>query len=1822
MNHQQHINTRRMRKFFLFLFFSWGYSAWMQAQSLQAVASNTPPFTPQNLISNIFLGEGVEVTNITFLGDPLAVGYFTGGASAIGIERGIVITSGRAQTLNTNYGCDAEGSDFASYANNGAGVENNLQPLVTEDLNDVCSYRISFIPTSDTLRFRYCFGSEEYPEYSCSPYNDVFGFFIEGPNYPVPTNIAIIPGTALPVAINNIHPANSQYPNCNPYNAQYYNANGGNSQPTYDGFTDVFVAQAIVVPCQEYTITLSIADVSDDIFDSGVFLEAKSFGTGSLRVEVETASLDGTITEGCSAGAIRFSLPEPANAPYPIDFNVWGDAIDGIDYTDIPDNLVIPAGETELLLPIEAFQDNTPEATEFLAIDVQRDPCNRDTVYIFLRENTLVSPTLRPDTSICSGLTPLELDGTLPIPLPQPATFSNTNDLQVVPMNTPVFSNINVFGVQPVTLQDGVIRSVCFDLEHVWDDDIDAYLISPGGQFLELTTDNGGGGDNYIGTCFTPVSTNPIKGLGPGPSSPASYAPFTGDWKPEGFWSDLWGGPTNGQWRLQLLDDFGAQQWGTLQNWSITFEPTYKVNYAWSPSAGLDCPDCPVVQATPVQTTTYVVVATDSYGCEVSDSVRIEVVPTLPAPNLGCGNATFNSVTFVWDSLPSSLGYEISINGGPWTSVANDTFYTLSGLPPSSLINAEVRGINPFADCGATVASGTCVNCASPIVTVATVDALCHNSPDGQVTLTPDGALPPYTFRIGANSNATGVFTNLIGGDYAATVTDGLGCDTILNFTIHAPDSISPLLTVDQHVSCYNGNDGQLSINTIGGVGAPYMVNWSSGGPTGLTAGSYSVTVSDNNGCTATATATIIQPDELIINALSTPVRCFGTATGSVATNTQGGVSPYGFAWSGGMGSAPNLNNILAGTYTVTLTDANGCTDTQSVTVTEPNILTATVSTTPTDCSDSQDGTATVVPNGGVSPYFYLWNTQPSQNFATAINLEAQTYWVIVTDANNCTTSASATPNSPLPLTLNLNQTPASCYDGENGTATVVASGGNLGYSFSWNTQPVQNLATAIDLAAGAYTVTVTDIKGCTSSAEIVVDQPSALLLTGSSLPASCFGVADGYAKVDAEGGVQPYQYSWQPVGSSSAEVVNVTAGLYTVTVTDAHDCANTVTVNVEQPQAIVNNLSPDPVLCFDGATGSITVTTSGGAGGFQYYWTGPNSFVSAQQNISNLRNGTYFITITDANGCTLAQSVNVNQPAAPLAAILPVISDTICFDASDGEATITATGGTTPYQFLWSADGQTTQTIDNLLPAVYHVTITDGNGCTASDSTYVVQKNQLFVLLGEELPDCHDGSNGSAYVAFASYGSESIDPFMLNYSWSTSPVQYGAEAFGLSAEATYSILATDTDGCMAEQEITITNPPLLVAEVDSVLHVLCHGGSTGQALAIASGGSGEYTYFWSPGVDVQSERLGQGMEAGTYRVTVTDSHGCYIVNTVEIEQPSLVQLDLTPQHVLCYGQATGVVGTTSAGGTPPYAYLWSNGETATFAQNLPAGMHYLSLTDSNNCLLIDSVLVDQPDAPLEAEAVAHDVVCNGDRDGSIQITGQGGTPPYQYALNQNPYNGSSLQIGLTAGIYSPQIIDAHGCEFFLPEVEIEQRSAVEVELGPDITIELGQSAQLLAEISNAAAPWNISWSPEDSLWLSCLDCDNPSVDELYYQNTFDIYVVDSLGCVAEDRITIFVEKPRKIFVPTGFTPNSDLNNDMLWVHGQESALIHEFRVYDRWGELLYEAKNFRPNDEETGWDGQFRSKPCNPGVYIWVLEVEYLDGVRDVLKGHTTLIR
>jgi len=1494
--------------FFLFL------SQNADAQFLQTIdATNNGPYTPQSLISNVFLGGGVDVTSIVFSGSSRAVGYFSGGTQSVGIERGILLTTGYAADPAFGYGPTDFGNFLASNSNGSNANDQNLDDLASEPLNDVAVYTITFIPTSDTLRFRYCFASEEYPEYSCTEFNDIFGFFIQGPGYPTPTNIARVPNSNLPVSINNVHPLNTQnnpMPNpCLPFNAQYYNSNNTNNtmkQPVYDGFTDVFTAVAVVVPCQPYTIKLAIADISDSAFDSGVFLEAKSFGTTSLRVTLNTPSADGSIAEGCTPASISFSLGTPLTQNYPINLNLFGNATPGADFQNLPANLMIPAGQTTVTYPIAAIEDGIVEALETIAFDVQIDACNRDTVYLSFRDNPIVPPMLQ-DTSLCTAGSPIQLNATIPIPTPTPPNFSNIQDVPIPDDYPAVTSSVTVAGVQPTMLGPGSIRSVCVNIAHAYDDDLDLFLISPGGQVLELSTDNGGSGDNYTNTCFTPTAPTSINF--PGPQAPASATPFTGNFQPEGPWSDLWdtpNRPSNGVWSLQATDDFPSFV-GSILDWSITFAPSYEVTYQWASSPDITCATCPITLITPQVSSTYSVTATDIYGCTATDVMQVQI------------------------------------------------------------------------------------------------------------------------------------------------------------------NTLAATASVVENVSCFGDNDGSATVNT--NVGGANTYQWSDpAGQTTLNAsnlavGTYTVTVSNAGGCSASSTVSITEPPALALTVNAQDAACFGQPTGNATAQVVGGVTPYQYNWSNGLTIA-NPSALTSGTYTLTVTDANGCTEVGSIQVSQP-------------------------------------------------------------------------------IALQLN------------TAQV----GNV----------------------------------------------------------SCYNGADGQITVSGAGGAQPLSFNWSS-GQSTASATGLTAGSYTVTMTDGNGCSTTLQQNITQPVDLTAFATPKPVDCFGDNTGELHLDVTGGTPVYAAVWQGPSGFSATGTDLLNISAGNYTATVTDQKGCSKSLLATVTQPQA-VALTLPAVSDTICYGASNGSATVVAAGGTAPFNYSWDIGGQNGPTATGLSTREYRVTVTDAKGCSETATTKVPQKQELNTFVQPVLPKCHDGADGSASVQSAFYGVTPANINNFSFLWNTTPVQTNVTAQYLRADQSYTVTISDQDGCTAQYSFTMGNPTPIEAQITGKGDVKCNGEASGWAAAAAFGGSSPYTWFWA-GSATPTDSTGTGLSAGITRVTITDARGCEAVTTVTLSEPTLVQVALEAKDINCFGDQTGSAKAIASGGVPPYIYRWWNGRESSEIDGIGAGVFGMSVTDANGCTTPSLIEIRQPAEPLSSEIAIQEPRCFGDYNGRIIFTPTGGTPPYRYGLDNKPFNGSAIQIGLKAGFYEPKIIDNNGCITVLSPVEVTQKEQLSVDLGPDVRILLGQDTQLVAEVLNYQGNFDISWSPEDSVWLSCLDCLNPSVYSLQYNNYFEVFAIDSLGCRSTDQILVSVDKPRKVYVPTAFSPNGDLTNDLLLVHGQKSSKVLEFRIYDRWGEMVYEAKDFPFNDTNTGWDGTFRGQPLDPGVFVWVLEVEYVDGETEVYKGNTTLIR
>ncbi|MBK8846372.1 MAG: DUF11 domain-containing protein [Bacteroidetes bacterium] len=477
------------------------------------------------------------------------------------------------------------------------------------------------------------------------------------------------------------------------------------------------------------------------------------------------------------------------------------------------------------------------------------------------------------------------------------------------------------------------------------------------------------------------------------------------------------------------------------------------------------------------------------------------------------------------------------------------------------------------------------------VLSFTNVDVDCFGNSTGNASVSVSFGFAPYAY-LWSNGVTTSNNANIVSGTYIVTVTDSKGCTETGTVQVSQPNAQLVATCSGTPVSCKNGNDGSSSVTATGGT-SPYSYAWSNGASTSsnnnVPAGTYTATVTDANGCTATCSFTVTEPTQLVATCSGTPVSCKNGNDGSSSVTATGGTSPYSYAWSNGASTSSN-NNVPAGTYTATVTDANGCTATCSFTVTEPTQLVATCSGTPVSCKNGNDGSSSVTATGGTSPYSYAWSNGASTSSNN--NVPAGTYTATVTDANGCTATCSFTVTEPTQLVATCSGTPVSCKNGNDGSSSVTATGGTSPYSYAWSNGA--STSSNNNVPAGTYTATVTDANGCTATCSFTVTEPTQLVATCSGTPVSCKNGNDGSSSVTATGGTSPYSYAWSN-GASTSSNNNVPAGTYTATVTDANGCTATCSFTVTEPTQLVATCSGTPVSCKNGNDGSSSVTATGG---------------------------------------------------------------------------------------------------------------------------------------------------------------------------------------------------------------------------------------------------------------------------------------------------------------------------------------------------------------------------------------------------------------------------------------------------------------------------------------------------------------------------------------------------------------------------------------------------------------------------------------------------
>jgi gliding motility-associated-like protein len=561
------------------------------------------------------------------------------------------------------------------------------------------------------------------------------------------------------------------------------------------------------------------------------------------------------------------------------------------------------------------------------------------------------------------------------------------------------------------------------------------------------------------------------------------------------------------------------------------------------------------------------------------------------------------------------------------------------------------------------------------------------------------------------------------------------------------------------------------------------------------------------------------------------------------------------------------------------------------------------------------------------------------------------------------------------------------------------------------------------------------------------------------------------------------------------------------------------------------------------------------------------------------------------------------------------------CFESTDGEAMATASGSNgPPFSFVWS-NGATGPNPSNFASGMYTVTATDGMGCTGTQTVVISEWDSIQVNVAFVLPTCRGSNDGQAAVNLVSGGAGNGIVDNYSFQWSVPGTIDTIYINGLPGGQNYGLTVTDNVGCSAEFNFFLAAQEAIVPllQADSVS---CFGLSDGAASITGVQSVRPISqYQWNTGA------LGQmltNVTAGTYTVVATDTKGCTGSATVVVPEPAELDIQLDIQSLVCNDDNNGAIQAVVTGGTAGYLYFWNNGSRDAQLNNLGPGNYALTVVDSKGCTAADSSFISQPNPPNIALELV-EPSCFNSTDGFVRLLVSGGSMPYRYSLDGQAFTGSSVFFGLGAGDYSVAVQDGMGCMTTIL-FTLNEPPAVDVELGPDLVSTLGDSVLLSAVVSNAVGMLEYSWRGALIDSLRCADL--PDCASIWtfpvYNNTYRVTVTDENGCQGTAEVSVEVQKPRGVYVPTGFSPNNDGNNDLLSVFGKSKQIsrIKVFRVFDRWGELVYEDFDFAVNDQQRGWNGQFRGQDSQAGIYVWYAEVEYIDGFEEVVRGNTALIR
>ncbi len=1284
--------------------------------------ANGTNLTVENIVRSNFLGNGVRVNSIRTIGSPKSIGAYSGAQGDISLDRGMVLSTGSVQNIaqanNSTSTGDTADDDFVS-------SDPDLQSLTESDIKEVTGIEIEFVPQSEELEFRYVFASEEYPEFTCSKFNDLFAFFVSGADpyggsYDR-VNIALVPDpsdptgntfTDFPVWTNSVNSGDvgelTSGDTCDDEFeslgfSQYYNDNTGSETFTFDGFLDVFKAKIKVVPCESYTIKLIIGDNNDFDYDSAVFLEANSLKTRDYRYYVRGAIGD-EIQEGCDRGVIgvEFDQAVAQETVVPIP-SLGGTAREGEDYSISGTVFTVPAGGRNAELDIIAIEDaNTEQAESLFFIDNQ-DGCSIDTLRLSITDNQLkeiFDPLL--DLSICRGE---ELMLMLPESEETTADYSSAFSISAIGEPAGGTTTIDVTVDETGVFFDGFFLDLCLDgISHDDLSELSVTLRSPTGESAAIWRQG-----ELSGSAFGDVLC------------------VEGDPSVRSRLSDYYAtSSVSGAWSIVIIDHVPNSNRGTIDRVSISTLNRAAVEYSITDQNG----QLVDFDREFTESMSYTISAQNGFGCSYEMDGMLTLVDDLQAPdNLSCTEIDRDQLLFSWTHTDPNTEFEINIDGD-WVLIGNVFEYLVTELPPDMTVGFAVRA-----------AAGTCSSaeaelfCGTPPCEEPNfiIDLRRNNtdacSPNGLINVSSNSTKGPYSYEINGEESASGEFTGLGEGRYEISITDGYGCSVTEAVVITGEMAMT---VISDKVDAYCGVQGFIDLFVRGGT-PPYTYEWSNGSDeesaNGLDPGIYSVIVRDQGACMLMDTFEILSAATLEIeNIVASPVSCFQEQDGSISYEViTDGISYQEYLISQTGDTLRDFTMLRAGQYRLLIIDENGCDYSEMISVTEPEELRVSENVQNASCSFQPDGTIALDIIGGVAPYTISWSS--GQRTDEIDGLPAGSYEVTVTDDRGCRVMSTIVVDAEEVPTYSFSVEHPDCSGEDDGVITFITTDD---LTLTWNDDQING--TRRSLSAGEYCGTIISASGCQLDTCIQIIEPLAMTAAIATTDNTCFGIDDGSVSISMSNGTAPYSYLIDgPIRQTgeSGEFVVLPHGEYDITVTDAMGCTFRDAFTIRRAEEVLITAQVDPVSCSGDASGNIDLSISGLDGALNFSWTdsGGEPLFSGEDLFGQFA-GVYNVMVIDEDQCEFTASFSIDEPEDLLTAEV-ISTDVICHYDNNGSITIDAAGGVGSYQVSIS-DGQGSWSGSQhvgLDEGIYTASVVDDAGCELVIDSIVINRPDTFRL-------------------------------------------------------------------------------------------------------------------------------------------------------------------------------------------------------------------------------------------------------------------------------------------------------------------------------------------------------------------------------------------------------------------------------------------------------------------------------------------------------------